>query len=322
MKADELPWLGIGLIFKAGTGNLFRQVTDLNIDFGRVITAMVTPFNSDFTVNYELARKIASYLVQSGSDGLVVTGTTGEGPTLTTEEKIELYRVIAEEVGGRALLIANTGSNSTSESIALSRAAQKVGLDGIMLVVPYYNKPSQEGLYQHFKAVSESIDLPVILYNVPGRTSSNILPQTIQRLAQLGNIVAIKEASGNMDQVSELRRLLPDDFAIYSGDDSLILPVLALGGKGVISVASHLVGNRIQEMIEAFISGNTTLATEIHLELFPFLKGIFITANPVPIKCALNLAGWQVGGPRLPLVEATESEKEYIRSLMEGMRLL
>ncbi len=294
----------------------------MNIDFGRVITAMVTPFNSDFTVNYELAGKIARHLIQSGSDGLVVAGTTGEGPTLTIEEKIELYRVVVDEVGGRAPVIANTGGNSTSESIALSLAAQKIGIDGVMLVVPYYNKPSQEGLYQHFKAVSESIDLPMVIYNVPGRTSANILPQTIQRLAQLSNIVAIKEACGNMDQISELRRLIPDDFTIYSGDDSLLLPILALGGKGVISVASHLVGERMQEMIDAFHSGNTTLAADIHLELYPLLKGMFVTVNPVPIKCALNLTGWLVGRPRLPLVEATEDEKEYIRSLLKGLHLL
>lgn len=283
---------------------------------------MVTPFNSDFTVNYELAGKMARHLIQSGSDGLVVAGTTGEGPTLTREEKIELYRVVVDEVGGRALVIANTGGNSTSESMALSLAAEKIGVDGVMLVVPYYNKPSQEGLYQHFKAVSESIDLPMVIYNVPGRTSANILPQTIQRLAQLSNIVAIKEACGNMDQISELRRLMPEDFAIYSGDDSLLLPILALGGKGVISVASHLAGERMQEMIDAFHSGNTALAAEIHLELYPFLKGMFVTVNPVPIKCALNLTGWLVGRPRLPLVEATEDEKEYIRSLLKDLQLL
>jgi 4-hydroxy-tetrahydrodipicolinate synthase len=297
-------------------------VTELNIDFGRVITAMVTPFNSDFTVNYELAGKMARHLIQSGSDGLVVAGTTGEGPTLTKEEKLELYRVVVDAVGGRAPVIANTGGNSTSDSIALSRAAQNIGLDGVMLVVPYYNKPSQEGLYQHFKAVAESIDLPMVIYNVPGRTSANILPQTIQRLAQLSNIVAIKEACGNMDQISELRRLMPKEFAIYSGDDSLLLPILALGGKGVISVASHLAGARMQEMIDAFNSGKNTLAAEIHLELYPFLKGMFVTVNPVPIKCALNLTGWLVGRPRLPLVEATENEKEYIRSLLKGLKLL
>lgn len=294
----------------------------MNIDFGRILTAMVTPFNKDLSVNYDLARKLARHLVQSGSDGLVVAGTTGEGPTLTKDEKIELYRVIVEEVGGRASVIANTGGNSTSESIALTRAAQKVGIDGVMLVAPYYNKPSQEGMYIHFKSLAECTDLPIIIYNIPGRTSVNLLPRTLASLAEISNIVAIKESSGNMDQISELSLSLPDNFAIYSGDDSLTLPIVTLGGKGVISVASHLIGERMQDMINAFSSGNVTLATDIHLELFPFFRGIFITTNPVPIKCALNMAGWQVGAPRLPLVEATQAEKESIRRLMEGMRLL
>ncbi|MDK2889116.1 MAG: 4-hydroxy-tetrahydrodipicolinate synthase [Thermoanaerobacter sp.] len=299
-----------------------RKVKDLTNDFGRVLTAMVTPFNKDLTINYGQVRKLARYLVQSGSDGLVVTGTTGESPTLTKEEKVELYRVVVEEVGGEAAVIAGTGGYSTSESIALTQAAQKVGVDGVMLVAPYYNKPSQEGLYQHFKAVAESTNLPIVLYNIPGRTSVNILPQTVARLAQINNIVAIKEASGSLDQVSELRRLLPDHFAIYSGDDSLTLPILALGGKGVISVVSHLAGRRIQDMINAFTSGNTTLAAEIHLELFPLFKGMFITTNPVPVKAALNLLGWQVGAPRLPLVEATPAEKESIKNLLESMKLV
>lgn len=294
----------------------------MNIDFGNVLTAMVTPFNEDFSVNFELVRKLARHLVQSGSDGLVVAGTTGEGPTLTKEEKIELYRIVVQEVGGRASVIANTGGYSTAESIALTRAAQKVGIDGVMLVAPYYNKPSQDGLYNHFKSVAECTDLPIIIYNIPSRTSVNVLPRTVASLAEIGNIVAIKESSGNMDQVSELKLSVPDNFAIYSGDDSLTLPILILGGKGVISVSSHLVGERLQEMIKAFTSGSIKLAREIHLELYPLLKGLFITTNPVPIKCALGLAGWQVGMPRLPLVEATESEKEHIRKLMLGLRLI
>lgn len=294
----------------------------MHIDFGRILTAMVTPFNEDLSVNFELARKLARHLVQSGSDGLVIAGTTGESPTLTKEEKVELFRSVVEEVGGRASVIANTGGNSTAESIALTLAAQKVGIDGVMLVAPYYNKPSQEGMYAHFKSVAESTDLPIIIYNIPGRTSVNILPGTIAGLAKIRNIVGIKESSGNMDQVSELRMSLPDDFAIYSGDDSLTLPILTLGGKGVISVSSHFVGERMQDMVNAFVSGNVTLATNIHLKLFPFFRGIFITTNPVPIKCALSMAGWQVGAPRLPLVEATQPERDSIRRLMEDMRLL
>jgi len=294
----------------------------LTNDFGRMLTAMVTPFNKDLTINLSQAKKLACHLVQTGSDGLVVAGTTGESPTLSKDEKVDLFRAIVEEVGGKAAVIAGTGSNSTADSIALTHAAQKAGVDGLMLVAPYYNKPSQEGLYQHFKAIAESTDLPIILYNIPGRTSINILPETVVRLAQINNIVAIKESSGSMDQVSELKRSLPDHFAIYSGDDSLTLPILALGGKGVISVASHLTGTRIKEMINAYTSGNTTLATKIHLELLPVFKGMFITTNPAPVKAALNLKGLQVGGLRLPLVEVTASEKDSIRALLENMKLL
>ncbi len=294
----------------------------MNNDFGRVLTAMVTPFNKDLSLNLAQARKLARHLVQSGTDGLVIAGTTGECPTLSKEEKVDLYRAIVEEVGGKAAVIAGTGGNSTSDSISLTKAAQKVGVDGIMLVAPYYNKPSQEGLYRHFAAVAENTDLPIIIYNIPGRTSVNITPELFLRLAEIDNIIAIKEASGSMDQVSELNRILPDYFAIYSGDDSLTLPVLALGGRGVISVASHIVGDRIQEMINAYTSGNTILAKDIHLKLFPIFKGLFITTNPVPIKAALNLLGWQVGLPRLPMVEATAAEKEFIRNVMLNMKLI
>ncbi|SFR01820.1 4-hydroxy-tetrahydrodipicolinate synthase [Desulfoscipio geothermicus] len=291
------------------------------IDFGRVLTAMVTPFKKDRTIDFDQVKKLARYLVQSGSDGLVVAGTTGESPTLTKEEKVELFRVVVEEVGGDAVVIAGTGGNNTSASIELTQAAAKVGVDGVMLVGPYYNKPSQEGLYQHFKTIAQSTNLPVILYNVPGRTAVNLQPQTVVRLSKIDNIVAIKEASGNLDQVSELRRSLPDHFAIYSGDDSLTLPIMALGGKGVISVAAHLIGSRIQEMINAYTSGNVTMATKIHCSVFPVFKGMFITTNPVPLKAALNMLGWQVGAPRLPLVEATPEEKESIKKILAEANL-
>lgn len=291
-------------------------------DFGLVITAMVTPYHDDLTINYSQAKKLACQLVNSGSDGLVVAGTTGESPVLSKEEKIELFKTIVDQVGGKAAVIAGTGSNSTADSILLTQAAQKAGADGVLLVAPYYNKPTQEGLYQHFKAIAESTDLPVMLYNIPGRTSVNILPETVVRLAQISNIVAIKESSGSMDQVSELKRNLPEHFSIYSGDDSLTLPILSLGGKGVVSVVSHLVGSRLKEMINAYTSGNTTLATNIHLELLPVFKGMFITTNPAPIKTALNLKGLHVGRLRLPMVEVTEQERERIKALMEKMKLL
>jgi 4-hydroxy-tetrahydrodipicolinate synthase len=294
----------------------------LGIDFGRVLTAMVTPFNKDFTIDFDQVKKLARHLVQSGSDGLVISGTTGESPTLTKEEKVELFRVVVEEVGGDAVVIAGTGSNDTASSIELTQIAEKVGVDGVMLVGPYYNKPSQEGLYQHFKTIAQSTNLPVVLYNVPGRTMVNILPQTVVRLSEIDNIVAIKEASGDLDQVSELRRLLPDHFVIYSGEDSLTLPILSLGGMGVISVASHIIGQRIQEMVNAFTSGNITMATKIHCSIFSVFKGMFITTNPVPVKTALNMLGWQVGAPRLPLVDATPEEKDAIKKVLSDANLL
>ncbi len=291
-------------------------------DFGQVITAMVTPFKDDYSVDYACARKLARHLIENGSDGLVIAGTTGESPTLSKDEKIELFRSVVEEVGGKGVVIAGTGSNSTKDSISLTQAAQKAGVDAVMLVAPYYNKPSQEGLYRHFRAVAESTDLPVMLYNVPGRTSVNILPETVARLAELKNVVAIKEAAGSMDQVSDLKRVLPEGFAIYSGDDSLTLPIMSLGGKGVVSVASHLVGKRIQEMINAFKSGNVKLASEIHLELFPIFKVMFITTNPVPVKTALNMAGWQVGPTRLPLAEATDNEKLQLKNILASANIV
>ncbi|AQS59319.1 4-hydroxy-tetrahydrodipicolinate synthase [Desulforamulus ferrireducens] len=293
------------------------------VDFGRVLTAMVTPFNADLSVNYNQAKKLARYLVENGSDGLVVCGTTGESPTLAKEEKIALFKAVVEEVGGKAAVVAGTGSYDTASSIALTKEAEKVGCDGVMLVAPYYNKPSQEGLYRHFKAIAESTSLPVVLYNIPGRTGINVLPTTVKRLAEdVPNIVAIKEAAGSIDQVSELKRLLPEDFAIYSGDDSMTLPMLSLGAKGIISVASHVAGKQIQEMIDAFSSGNTTLAANLHKRLFPLFKGLFITTNPVPVKTALNLKGIAVGSVRLPLVEATAAEVDSIKNLMQSLELL
>ena len=240
--------------------------------FGRILTAMVTPFHEDLSVNYEAAAKLAKYLVANGSDGLVVAGSTGESATLNKEEKTKLFATILEAVGDRATVIAGTGSNDTRDSIALTQEAEKLGVHGAMLVGPYYNKPPQEGYYQHFKAIAESSDLPLIVYNVPGRTASNILPATIARLAVIKNIVAVKEASGNLEQVAEIIRTTPREFQVYSGDDSLTLPILSIGGTGIISVAAHIVGKRMQEMVAAFFAGNMAKAQGIHLELLPFFK--------------------------------------------------
>lgn len=270
---------------------------------GQVLTAMITPMNKDCSVNYPAAVELAQKLGENGSDGVVLSGTTGESPTLSFEEKVKLFSTVTDALGGQMTIIAGTGSNNTQDSIALTKAAEKAGVDGIMLVTPYYNKPSQEGLYQHFKTVAEQTSLPVMLYNVPGRTGVNILPETVARLAEIDNIVAIKEASGNLEQVSVLKTMVPEDFLIYSGDDALTLPILAVGGAGVVSVASHLVGREIKSMISAFLAGRVGDALEIHLKLMPLFKAMFITTNPVPVKRALEFVGVDTGPLRLPLVE-------------------
>lgn len=292
-------------------------------DFGRVITAMVTPFAADGKVDYAVAEKLASWLVENGTDALVVCGTTGESPTLSWDEEYELFQVVQKAVAGKGKVIAGTGSNSTSEAIAATQKAAKLGLDGSLQVVPYYNKPPQEGLYQHFRAIASSCpDLPIMLYNIPGRTGTNMQPETIARLGEIDNIVAIKEASGNLEQVSQIRRLTPPEFEIYSGDDSLTLPILAVGGKGVVSVAAHLVGNHLKEMIQAFEAGQIQKATEIHLQLFPLFKALFITTNPIPVKATLKLQGWEVGSTRLPLAEPPEDVIQTIKNVLTELNLL
>ena len=290
--------------------------------FGRVLTAMVTPFNEDCSVNYKAAAELAKYLAANGSDGLVIAGTTGESPTLSKDEKLKLFSTVLDAVGDKTCVIAGTGSNDTKSSILLTQEAEKLGVHASMAVGPYYNKPPQEGFYQHFKAIAESTNLPIIVYNVPGRTGTNILPSTIIKLAQLNNIVAVKEASGSLDQASEIARNAPEGFMIYSGDDSLTLPILSVGGAGIISVASHVVGNQMQRMITAFLSGDTVIARNIHLELMPFFKVIFITANPIPIKAAVNMIGLNAGPVRLPLVSATAEEENQLKIVMKQIKAL
>lgn len=284
--------------------------------FGRVLTAMVTPFNDDGSINYKAAGDLAKYLVENGSDGLVVAGSTGEAATMDVSEKLRLFATVLEAVGDRATVIAGTGSNDTRASIAITQQAEKLGVHGAMLVGPYYNKPTQEGFYQHFKTIAESTSLPIILYNVPGRTASNILPDTIARLTAVSNIVAVKESSGNLEQVSEIVRTTPEGFLVYSGDDSLTLPILAVGGAGIISVAAHAVGVKMKQMVNAFFDGDIARARAIHLELLPFFKVIFITTNPIPIKTIMKLRGHEVGGFRLPLVPASEKEIEQMQQVL------
>lgn len=289
--------------------------------FGRVLTAMATPFDETGTVDYAEAASLAKHLIENGSDGIVVAGTTGESPTLSDDEKIRLFRTVKEAVGGRAAVVAGTGTYDTKHSIHLTKEAQRAGADGVLLVNPYYNRPSQDGLYAHFRTVAESTSLPCMLYNIPSRTGVNCLPETIEKLSAIPNITAVKEASGNLDQASEIRRRTKAEFRIYSGDDSLTLPILSVGGSGVVSVAAHLVGREIQDMVRTYERGDVRKALSLHIRLFPLFKALFITTNPVPLKAALNLSGWKVGKPRLPLVEATAKEKEQIQSVLKELAL-
>lgn len=291
--------------------------------FGRVVTAMVTPFHDSGEVNYPLTEKLANHLVDHGTDTVLVCGTTGESPSLTWDEEYALFQTVKQAVGSRAKVLAGTGSNSTQEAIEATQKAEKLGLDGSLQVVPYYNKPPQDGLYGHFKAIAQAApDLPIMLYNVPGRTSCNLLPETAIRLSRLPNIIAIKEASGNLDQVSQLSRLSSTEFEIYSGDDSLTLPMLSVGAVGVVSVASHLVGSSLQEMIKAFELGQVNQATAIHLKLFPLFKALFATTSPIPLKVALDLQGWAIGNCRLPLSLGSAELRRDLAATLAQMNLL
>jgi len=288
----------------------------------KMFTAMVTPYNADLQVNFDKAGELAQYLIDRGSDGIVVSGTTGESPVLSKPEKLQLFSQVKAAAGGKAEVWAGTGSYNTQETIELSREAEKLGMDGLLLVVPYYNKPSQEGLYQHFKAVAASVAIPIMLYNIPGRTGVNMLPETVARLAELDNVVALKESTGIMDQMSTLKNILPEKVAIYSGDDSQTLPMLSLGAQGVVSIASHLIGPQIKQMLNAFAKGDVKEAQSLHNQLFAMFKGLFITTNPVPVKEALNLIGMEVGGVRLPMCGANEGEITQLKQLLSSYRLL
>ncbi|MEM6450476.1 MAG: 4-hydroxy-tetrahydrodipicolinate synthase [Cyanobacteria bacterium P01_D01_bin.105] len=290
--------------------------------FGRVLTAMATPFLPSGDVNYPVAEALASHLVDHGTDTVVVCGTTGESPALTWNEEYELFKAVKQAVNGRAKILAGTGSNSTSEAIEATRKAAKLGLDGSLQVVPYYNKPPQAGLAGHFKAIAQAVpDLPLMLYNVPGRTGCNILPRTVAELADISNIVAIKEASGNLDQVSEISRICPSDFEIYSGDDSLTLPMLSVGAVGVVSVTSHLAGELLQNMIRAFEKGDVGGALKIHLRLLPLFKVLFSVTSPIPLKAALEVQGWSVGRCRPPLCEKTPEITQAVKAVLTELNL-
>ena len=291
--------------------------------FGRVLTAMITPFNQAGAVDYESARCLASHLISHGTDTVVVCGTTGESPTLSWSEEYELFQVVKAAVDGLGKVVAGTGSNSTGEAIEATQKAAELGLDGTLQVVPYYNKPPQAGLQAHFSAIAAAVpNLPIMLYNVPGRTGRNLEPSTVAKLAEIPNIIAVKEASGDLDQVSEIRRLTTPGFEIYSGDDSLTLPMLSVGAAGVVSVASHLVGDELQQMIQAYEAGQVAIARDMHLKLLPLCKALFATTSPILIKAALQLQGWPVGVCRSPLSEAPTALVDKLKELMAELELL
>ncbi len=288
---------------------------------GRLLTAMVTPFDEEGAVDYEQAKKLASALLNSGSEGLVVVGTTGESPTLIRAEEHRLFSEVKSAVDERGAVIAGTGSNSTAEALEATKEAEQIGVDACLLVVPYYNKPTQEGLYQHFKTIAQSTTLPCILYNVPSRTVVSLSADTIIRLSQIDNIIGVKEASGNLEQVSRIISNTREDFIVWSGNDSDTLPILALGGYGIISVASHLVGNQISEMINNFINGRIDEAAGIHRHLMPLINALFIVSNPIPVKYALNHIGFHVGKPRLPLTELDEKSAALIKDTLKNYKI-
>ena len=288
---------------------------------GRLLTAMVTPFDEEGAVDYEQARKLALALLDSGSEGLIVVGTTGESPTLIREEELRLFAEIKSAIGDRGAVVAGTGSNSTAEAIEASKGAEQAGADACLLVVPYYNKPTQEGLYQHFKAIAESTRLPCIPYNVPSRTVTSLSVETTVRLSKIDNIIGVKEASGNLEQIAKIIEGTDDDFLVWSGNDSDTLPLLAVGGYGVISVAAHLVGKQISEMIYSFVNGDTEKAAGIHRHLLPLVNAMFVVSNPIPVKYAVNQAGFRVGKPRLPLIEPDEKTAALINDTLKNYKI-
>ncbi|MBQ9763848.1 MAG: 4-hydroxy-tetrahydrodipicolinate synthase [Phascolarctobacterium sp.] len=292
--------------------------------FGRLLTAMVTPFNADGSVNCEAAADFAEWLLANGSDGLVVEGSTGEAATMFMDEKIAVLKAVVERVNGRAPVIVGAGTNCTASTLELINAVEACGVDGLLVVGPYYNKPTQEGYYQHFAAVAKSTSLPIIVYNVPGRTGSNIEPKTIARLAaEFPNIVAVKEAAGNVAQTAELFRVLPDNVTIYSGDDGLILPFMSVGARGVISVLGNIGGQMLQDVMRLYSEGKVAEAAELNKKLVPLANSMFIESNPIPVKYAVTkVTGIDAGAPRLPLTPLSEAGVEKLDKILAEYNLI
>lgn len=284
--------------------------------FGRIVTAMVTPFDKNGNVDFEKTTLLIEYLLKNGTDSLVVSGTTGESPTLTKQEKLALFEHVVKVVDKRVPVIAGTGNYNTKESIDFTKEAEQIGVDGVLLVAPYYNKPSQAGLYEHFKAIAAETELPIMLYNIPGRSVVEIAPETVIKLSEIPNIVVIKDAGGDLDKMTTIIANTPDDFELYVGDDGLTLPSLAIGGVGVVSVASHVIGSEMQEMINSFLAGDYKKAARWHQKLLPVMNQLFAQPSPAPVKTALQLKGLNVGSVRLPLVPLTAEEREELQNVL------
>lgn len=295
----------------------------MRYDAGEIITAMVTPFNEDLTIDYPALEKLINHLIDTGSDAILVAGTTGETPTLSHEEEAEMFYFVKKIVNHRVKVIMGAGSNSTQTAVDSSIKAKELGADAILTVVPYYNKPSQKGMYEHFSSIAKAVDLPIILYNIPGRTGVNMQPATIAKLAnEFKNIVAVKQSNADLDLISDIKSLCPADFAVYSGDDSLTIPMMALGANGVISVASHVAGTDMKKMITAFKAGKNAEALELHLKLYPIFKKLFMAPNPVPVKAALSHLGIINEYVRKPLVTLDEDEKKELFTVLDNYSYL
>jgi 4-hydroxy-tetrahydrodipicolinate synthase len=290
--------------------------------FGSVVTAMVTPFRDDHAVDLDRAQELASWLVDNGSDAIVVAGSTGESPTLTHKEKAELFRAVGEAIRGKGQLVCGTGTYSTAETLELTQAAEDAGADGLLVVTPYYNKPPQRGLIAHFERLAAATDLPIVLYNIPGRTGTRIEHATLLQLAKRPNIVAVKDSTDDFQSISKLIAEAPAGFEVYSGDDWATFGYVCLGAVGVVSVASHLVGTQIRQMVDLIGSGDVPAARKLHEALSPLFNALFVTSNPIPLKAALEMVGRGCGEPRLPLVPATAEERERVRKALEDAGLL
>ncbi|SDI27349.1 4-hydroxy-tetrahydrodipicolinate synthase [Natribacillus halophilus] len=287
------------------------------MNLGRLVTAMVTPFDDKGEIDFQDLTKLINHLIANGTESIVVSGTTGESPTLSKEEKVALFKHTVKVVNGRIPVVAGTGTSDTRASMSLTRAAEEAGADGIMLVTPYYSKPSQEGMYQHFKTISECTDLPIMLYNVPGRTAVSLTPETIIRLSNIPNIEAVKEASGDADAASFIIENAQDGFKLYGGDDSLTLPLMSIGSTGIVSVASHIIGKNMLQMIQSFTQGHVQLAAKQHRELLPVMNAMFMAPSPAPVKAALEMQGIISGNLRLPMIPLTEEEHQLLYQTLQ-----